>query len=77
LKILLIGETGQVGYELERSLQSAGKVIAVDRAQMDLTDLAKVRDVIRSVKPTLITLMWTGPKASLIVHCSLMGMLLP
>jgi dTDP-4-dehydrorhamnose reductase len=54
MKILLTGRTGQVGYELERSLQSLGEIIAVDRGQMDLTNLDQVRDVIRHVKPTLI-----------------------
>jgi dTDP-4-dehydrorhamnose reductase len=53
-RILLTGKTGQVGYELQRSLQGLGEVIAVDRQQMDLADLDQVRDVIRSVKPTLI-----------------------
>jgi dTDP-4-dehydrorhamnose reductase len=32
VKILLTGVTGQVGYELERSLQGLGELIAVDRA---------------------------------------------
>jgi dTDP-4-dehydrorhamnose 3,5-epimerase len=32
MKILLTGATGQVGYELERSLQGLGEVVAVDRA---------------------------------------------
>jgi dTDP-4-dehydrorhamnose reductase len=54
MKILITGKTGQVGYELERSLQGLGKVIAVDRAQMDLSDLDQVRAVIRAVKPNLI-----------------------
>jgi dTDP-4-dehydrorhamnose reductase len=54
MKILLTGATGQVGYELERSLQGLGEVIAVDRARMDLSDLAQVREVIRAVKPQLI-----------------------
>ncbi|NVI83726.1 dTDP-4-dehydrorhamnose reductase [Janthinobacterium sp. BJB401] len=53
-RILISGRTGQVGYELERSLQGLGEVIALDRSQMDLSDLQQVRDVIRSVKPTLI-----------------------
>jgi dTDP-4-dehydrorhamnose reductase len=53
-RILLTGKSGQVGYELERSLQGLGEVIAVDRSQMDLADLDQVREVIRSVKPTLI-----------------------
>ena len=54
MKILLTGKNGQVGYELERSLQGLGEVVAVDRSQMDLSDLQQVRDVIRSVKPDLI-----------------------
>ena len=53
-RILLTGATGQVGYELERSLQGLGEVIAVDRSKMDLSNLDQVRDVIRSVKPDLI-----------------------
>jgi len=54
MKILLTGASGQVGYELQRSLQSLGEVIAVDRARMDLADLDQVRDVIRAVRPGLI-----------------------
>lgn len=54
MKILVTGKTGQVGYELERSLQGLGEIIALDRSQMDLSDLAQVRDVIREIKPGLI-----------------------
>jgi dTDP-4-dehydrorhamnose reductase len=54
MKILLTGATGQVGYELERSLQGLGEVVAVDRARMDLADLDQVRAVIRAVRPGLI-----------------------
>jgi dTDP-4-dehydrorhamnose reductase len=53
-RILITGKTGQVGYELERSLQGLGEIIAMDRSQMNLADLDQVRDVIRRVKPTLI-----------------------
>ena len=53
-RILISGRTGQVGYELERSLQGLGEIIALDRSQMDLGNLQQVRDVIRTVKPTLI-----------------------
>jgi len=53
-RILITGKTGQVGYELERSLQGLGEIIAVDRSQMDLADLDQVRDVVRRIKPTLI-----------------------
>ncbi|HEY1042330.1 MAG TPA: dTDP-4-dehydrorhamnose reductase [Telluria sp.] len=54
MKILLTGSSGQVGYELERSLQALGEVVAVDRARMDLSDLDQVREVVRAVKPDLI-----------------------
>lgn len=53
-RILLTGTSGQVGYELQRSLQGLGEIIALDRARMDLADLDQVRDVIRQVKPGLI-----------------------
>ncbi|MDZ5632385.1 dTDP-4-dehydrorhamnose reductase [Janthinobacterium sp. GMG1] len=54
MKILLTGSTGQVGYELLRSLQGLGDIVAPGRAQMDLSNLDQVRDVIRAVKPDLI-----------------------
>jgi dTDP-4-dehydrorhamnose reductase len=54
MKILLTGKSGQLGYELERSLQGLGEVVALDRAGMDLSDLDQVRDVIRRLQPGLI-----------------------
>jgi dTDP-4-dehydrorhamnose reductase len=54
VKILLTGKTGQVGYQLERSLQGLGQIIALNSTQMNLADLDQVRDVIRNVKPDLI-----------------------
>lgn len=53
-RILLTGKTGQVGYELHRSLQGLGEIIALDRSQMDLANLDQVRAVIRALRPTLI-----------------------
>lgn len=54
MRILLAGTNGQVGFELERSLQNVGEVIAVDRSRMDVADLDLVRETIRAVKPALI-----------------------
>lgn len=54
MRILVTGKSGQVGYELMRSLQPLGEVIGVDRQEMDLSDLDQVRDVIRRVQPGLI-----------------------
>lgn len=54
MKILLTGSSGQVGYELRRTLQGLGQVVALDRSQMDLSDLDQVSAVIREIKPQLI-----------------------
>ena len=54
MKILLTGATGQVGYELERSLQSLGQVVAPRRAELDLSNPDQVRAVVRAVRPDLI-----------------------
>jgi dTDP-4-dehydrorhamnose reductase len=54
MKILLIGRTGQLGYELERSLQCLGHVVAMGRREIDLIDLDQVRTTIRNVRPELI-----------------------
>ena len=52
--ILLTGVNGQVGFDLARSLQGLGKVIALDRSALDLADLDQVRRVVREVMPGLI-----------------------
>lgn len=52
--ILLTGVNGQVGFELARTLQGLGRVVAVDRSRLDLGDLDQVRRVVREVKPSLI-----------------------
>ena len=54
MKILLTGKTGQVGYQLERSLQGLGEVVALNSMQMNLADLDQVRRVVREIKPDLI-----------------------
>jgi len=52
--ILLTGINGQVGFELARSLQGLGKIVALDRSGMDLANLDQVRRVVRELKPKLI-----------------------
>lgn len=54
MKILLTGSSGQVGYELERSLQACGVVVAPLRASLDLGDPNQIRAVVRAVRPTVI-----------------------
>ncbi|TCK42737.1 dTDP-4-dehydrorhamnose reductase [Paraburkholderia sp. BL8N3] len=52
--ILVTGVNGQVGFELARSLQGLGRVVAVDRSALDLSDLDQIRRVVREVRPALI-----------------------
>lgn len=54
MNILLLGASGQVGYELQRSLQGLGDIAAPTRAQLDLTDLDRLADAVRALKPALI-----------------------
>lgn len=53
-KILVTGVQGQVGYELQRTLQPLGKVIGVSRKEMDLTNPSAIRKFIRDLAPDII-----------------------
>jgi dTDP-4-dehydrorhamnose reductase len=57
MKILLFGKSGQLGWELKRSLLPLGELISLDR-HSELTgnfeDLAGIAKTIRSVKPDII-----------------------
>jgi len=52
--ILVTGVSGQVGYELARTLQGLGNVVALDRSRLDLSNLEQIRAVVRDVRPALI-----------------------
>ena len=52
--ILLTGINGQVGCELQLGLASLGKVHALDRSQLDLSNPDNIRHVVQSIKPDLI-----------------------
>lgn len=58
MKILLFGKNGQVGWELQRSLQPLGEVVALDRSSQeycgDLADLAGIVQTVRAVAPDVI-----------------------
>jgi dTDP-4-dehydrorhamnose reductase len=53
-KILVTGKSGQVGWELLRSLSMLGQVTSVDFEQLDLADADAVRGFIRCLKPDII-----------------------
>lgn len=52
--ILLIGKTGQVGFELERALVPLGRLVAPDRAGLDLTSADSIRQAVKSIQPDII-----------------------
>ena len=54
MKILLFGKNGQVGWELNRSLQPLGEVIALGRDEADFSSPETLRDVVRKISPDVI-----------------------
>lgn len=54
MKILLLGDTGQLGWELRRTLPPLGEVVSIDFPKLDLSRPESVREVIREVSPRLI-----------------------
>ena len=54
MKIVLFGKSGQLGWELERTLPGLGNVVALDRTQLDLRDLDAVAQTLEELKPDLI-----------------------
>lgn len=54
MKVLLFGKNGQVGWELNRSLQPLGEVIAFDRGDADFSNFESLRDIVRELKPDVI-----------------------
>lgn len=53
-RILLIGNHGQLGQELEDTLSSLGEVIGINRQNLDLTQVTLIPQFIENVKPNII-----------------------
>lgn len=54
IRILLVGGTGQVGWELRRTLSPLGEVEAPGRDELDLGDPDGIRSRVRTAAPDLI-----------------------
>ncbi|MEE9303712.1 MAG: dTDP-4-dehydrorhamnose reductase [Thiotrichaceae bacterium] len=54
MNILLTGCDGQLGYELQRSLPSHHKLIAVDKEHLDITHSKQVKTFFEKEKPDLV-----------------------
>ena len=53
-KILLLGNTGQLGWELNRTILTLGDLVALDYPLIDMADPASIKSIVHEVKPTLI-----------------------
>ena len=47
MRILLLGNTGQLGWELERTLAPLGELNACDYPAIDLADIQSLRQLIQ------------------------------
>lgn len=52
--VLLLGAAGQLGTELRQTLDVVGRVVPATRADLDLTDSRRLREVVRAVSPAAI-----------------------
>jgi dTDP-4-dehydrorhamnose reductase len=53
-KILIVGNAGQLGRELERFFAGMGPIVAVDRESVDLADEGQTRDLVSRAEPDVI-----------------------
>jgi len=54
MKILLFGRNGQIGWELNRSLQPLGKVVVLTHLDADFSNPESLRVLVRSEAPDII-----------------------
>lgn len=54
MRILLFGNTGQLGWELERTLAPLGEVFAYDYPAINLADPQGIKEVLSAVQPNVI-----------------------
>lgn len=66
MNILLLGKTGQAGFELHRILSSLGPITAPGRQEFDLTNEQAVDNYLAQTKPNLIVnaAAWTAVDAA-------------
>src|SRR4030042_4228380 len=54
MQILLVGNTGQLGWELERTLAPLGEIMACDYPAIDLAEIESIRQTIHQCNPDVI-----------------------
>ena len=54
MKILLFGKNGQLGWELNRSLQPLGKIVVLDIEEVDFSEPESLRKIVQDESPDVI-----------------------
>jgi len=54
MQILLLGKNGQLGWELQRTLATLGKVVALDVPEIDFTKVDDLRRIVDQTQPQAI-----------------------
>lgn len=53
-RVLILGRTGQVGWELRRCFAPLAEVVAVDYPEINLTDAAALRALVAATRPRVV-----------------------
>jgi dTDP-4-dehydrorhamnose reductase len=53
-RILIVGNAGQLGRELEKIFSGSGPIVGVDRESVDLADVEQTRELVRRAAPDII-----------------------
>jgi dTDP-4-dehydrorhamnose reductase len=84
LRILLLGKTGQVGWELARTLSALGSVLTAGRGEADLAHPAQLERVVREAMPdvlvnaaayTAVDQAEVEPELAMRINCEAQGIL--
>jgi dTDP-4-dehydrorhamnose reductase len=54
MKVLLLGKTGQLGWELQRTLQPLGDVVAFGYPEIDMANEGNIRAVMQKHRPDVV-----------------------
>jgi dTDP-4-dehydrorhamnose reductase len=54
VKLLITGATGQIGWQLQRTVAALGEVIALSRADLDLSKPEEAAAMVRDIKPDIL-----------------------
>ena len=54
MKVLITGANGQLGWELQRTRPEGFQIIALSRAELDITDSAAVKSLFQQYQPDLV-----------------------